>query len=261
MPIRKLLSLKHGSAAVLDGPLYDIGDGPVTIPAGGTAYVTGEGDDTITMGEGSTVVLDTANIINPNGPAIVCTGNATIAFNNDVTLGTTRSKIAAISVGPPGTTVTLQGTGVLELIAGTDCAAIGTDKGSTVGNIVILSGTIIATGSANGAAIGAGKNGTCGDITISGGYLTVTGGSDGAAIGACKNGGCGNITITGGTIYAIGGARAPGIGGAANSSVGTITITTGVTLVNSTKGSGASVSIGGGGATVNIASGANAVQN
>ena len=74
------------------------------------------------------------------------------------------------------------------------------------GNIVIMGGTINATGTLAAAGIG-GRNGECcGNITISGGTITATGGSDGdqyhgAGIGSGASGSFPNtisITITSG---------------------------------------------------------------
>ena len=99
-----------------------------------------------------------------------------------------------------GHTLTIKGTGSLNASSNGWGAGIGGGKGVSCGNIVIQSGTIVATGGINGAGIGSGKNdggSDCGDITISGGTITATGGNNAAGIGIA-NGTCGNIEITAG---------------------------------------------------------------
>ena len=148
-------------------------------------------------------------------PGIKCLGDATIILegNNTVTGG---DQYAGIYV-PGDKTLTIRGTGSLNVTGGFSAAGIG-------GN---------ATGDAN-----------CGSIVISGGTVTATGGSGGAGIGLGANGGeCKDITISGGTVTAKGSDNAPGIGGV-EGIYESITITGDVTKVTATKGPSAQYSIG-----------------
>ena len=148
-------------------------------------------------------------------PGIKCLGDATIILegNNTVTGG---DQYAGIYV-PGDKTLTIRGTGSLNVTGGSSAAGIG-------GN---------ATGDAN-----------CGSIVIIGGTVKATGGSGGAGIGLGANGGgCKAITISGGTVTAKGSENAPGIGGV-EGVYESITITGDVTKVTATKGPLAQYSIG-----------------
>ena len=171
----------------------------------------------VSIADGATVTLrDVENKGDIAGcPGIKCLGDATIILegNNTVTGG---DQYAGIYV-PGDKTLTIRGTGTLNVTGGSSAAGIG-------GN---------ATGDAN-----------CGSIVISGGTVTATGGFGGAGIGLGANGeGCKAITISGGTVTAKGFDQAPGIGGAAGY-YDSITITGDVTKVTATRGSGAQYSIG-----------------
>jgi len=178
-------------------------------------------------------------------PGIKCLGDATIILegNNTVTGG---DQYAGIYV-PGDKTLTIRGTGSLNVTGGSSAAGIGGNAtGDTnCGSIVISGGTVTATGGSGGAGIGLGANGgECKDITISGGTVTATGGSGGAGIGLGTSwGGCKAITISGGTVTAKGSDNAPGIGGV-EGVYESITITGDVTKVTATKGPWAQYSIG-----------------
>lgn len=129
-----------------------------------------------------------------------------------------------------GSTLTIEGTGSLTAEAGSStpgmgAAAIGSGYGTntSLGNIIINGGTIVARGSGGGAGIGGGYetgSGTCsGNITINGGYVKAFGGQSGlgvtggAGIGSGENANYGGtITINGGVVYAEGGADSMSIG-------------------------------------------------
>lgn len=188
-----------------------------------TDYAVGQSYK-VSIADGATVTLrDVENNgkIVDNGtilecrPGIKCLGDATIILegNNTVTGG---DQYAGIYV-PRDKTLTIRGTGSLNVTGGSGAAGIG-------GN---------ATGDAN-----------CGSIVISGGTVTAKGGEDAAGIGLGANSGeCKDITISGGTVTATGSGSAPGIGGA-EGVYESITITGDVTKVTATKGSGAQYSIG-----------------
>jgi len=171
----------------------------------------------VSIADGATVTLrDVENNGDIAGcPGIKCLGNATIILEGDNTV-TGGDQYAGIYV-PGDRTLTIRGTGSLNVTGGSRAAGIG-------GN---------ATGDAN-----------CGSIVISGGTVTATGSSGGAGIGLGASGeGCKDITISGGTVTATGSDGAPGIGGAAGY-YESITITGDVTKVTATKGSSAQYSIG-----------------
>ena len=178
-------------------------------------------------------------------PGIKCLGDATIILegNNTVTGG---DQYAGIYV-PGDKTLTIRGTGSLNVTGGSSAAGIGGNAtgDANCGSIVISGGTVKATGGSGGAGIGLGANGGgCKAITISGGTVTATGGSGGAGIGLGTSwGGCKAITISGGTVTAKGSENAPGIGGV-EGVYESITITGDVTKVTATKGPLAQYSIG-----------------
>ena len=229
-------------------------------------------DHKIALTAGAVVTLDNVTINNSN---ITCQGDAEITL-----IGTNKIKApstnAALRVGNAGTSLTILGSGSLEAIGGSEGAAgIGTgsakNEGKTGGNIIINSGTIIATGSDYAAGIGCGPTAadsddastTCGDITINGGTVTATGGIYAAGIGTgaamCIDKHartiCGKITINGGTVTAATAAELGGAGigtgaffGSGNDGsiveCGDITIANTVTQVTATKGSSSNRSIG-----------------
>ncbi|MBQ7517185.1 MAG: hypothetical protein IJU13_02005, partial [Bacteroidales bacterium] len=163
--------------------------------------------------------------------------------NNTVTGG---DQYAGIYV-PGDKTLTIRGTGSLNVTGGSSAAGIGGNAtgDANCGSIVISGGTVTATGGSGGAGIGLGANGgECKDITISGGTVEATGGSGGAGIGLGVSwGSCKAITISGGTVKATGSDGAPGIGGV-EGVYASITITGDVTKVTATKGPWAQYSIG-----------------
>ena len=178
-------------------------------------------------------------------PGIKCLGDATIILegNNTVTGG---DQYAGIYV-PGDKTLTIRGTGSLNVTGGYSAAGIGGNAtgDANCGSIVISGGTVTATGGSSGAGIGLGANGgECKDITISGGTVPAKGSSGGAGIGLGASwGGCKAITISGGTVTAKGSDNAPGIGGV-EGVYESITITGDVTKVTATKGSWAQYSLG-----------------
>ena len=201
----------------------------------------------VSIADGATVTLrDVENNGDIAGcPGIKCLGDATIILEGDNTV-TGGDQYAGIYV-PGDKTLTIRGTGSLNVTGGSLAAGIGGNAtgDANCGSIVISGGTVTATGSSGGAGIGLGASyGACKDITISGGTVTATGSSGGAGIGlGASEGGCKAITISGGTVTATGSGFAPGIGGAAGY-YESITITGDVSKVTATKGSSAQYSIG-----------------
>ena len=184
----------------------------------------------INLGEYATCGIDLIS-------GITCDGNATIILEGDNTVkGFGRSGIEVKS----GKTLTIMGTGTLNASGHNEHSGAGIGG---EGNIVIMGGTINATGTSGAAGIGSASNGSCGNITISGGTVTAMGGNKAAGIGSGFEGFCGNITISGGTITATGGSDGDyygaGIGSGTHCSIEyttSITITSGVTSVTATRG-------------------------
>ena len=133
--------------------------------------------------------------------------------------------------GDQGSTLTIQGDGKLDVCSNGDAPGIGSEDGNDkhCGRIVILGGTIIASGGRYSAAIGSAWEMRCEGITISGGTVTAEGSSRAAGIGTSANGSVGDITITSGvtkvtakkwsdkTPHSIG-------GGADYTRIGTVTV-------------------------------------
>ena len=177
----------------------------------------------LTLAEGVTFRMVDVTIKNQ----IKCEGNATIRLIGTNVISCTTKYRSGIEAGPTDATLTIDGSGQIEVSGGAYASAIGSGEGSSCGAITINGGTIIATGVDKGAGIGSGYYySSCGAITITGGIVTATGGEEGAGIGSgYYHSSCGDITITGGIVTATGGMYGAGIGsGYFESSCGAITI-------------------------------------
>lgn len=151
----------------------------------------------------SNAYINVDDIQGLNLPCITCADNATIILEGDnFAIG---SQGPGIFV-PSGNTLTIKGTGFLQANGGTieeatsttgqGAAGIGSGYGEDCGNIVILEGTIEATGGYGAPGIGSGMNGTCGDITFSGGdIMAFAGEAAPTAIGIGTDGECTSVTI------------------------------------------------------------------
>ena len=213
------LGLKMTDASVVN--LAGVSEG-ATINVSNGKTITGTLTDedeyltsaTITIEDGAIVTLKDV-VINPDGDfnsgisGITCAGNATIILEGTNTVkGFGLSGIEVKS----GKTLTIMGTGTLNASGhyASSNAGIGGE-----GNIVIMGGTINATGTSAAAGIGGRMGESCGNITISGGTITATGGSYGDQY------------------------HGAGIGGGASYSIDnttSITITSGVEKVTATRG-------------------------
>ena len=181
----------------------------------------------LTLAEGVTFRMVDVTIKNQ----IKCEGNATIRLIGTNVISCTTGDRSGIEAGPTDATLTIDGSGQIEVSGGANASAIGSGYGSSCGAITINGGTIIATGVDKGAGIGSGYyHSSCGAITIKGGIVTATGGKFVAGIGSgTSHSSCGDITITGGIVTATGGMYGAGIGsGDYKSSCGAITITGGI---------------------------------
>ena len=178
-----------------------------TVSNGETITGTLAGSYKISIAAGATVTLKDVTIDGSgNYAGITCLGDATIFLSGTNIVRVYRAGEPGILAGPKGTSLTISGTGSL-------------DVSSDIG----------------GAGIGSGTD-ECGDIIISGGTITAKGGFGAPGIGSGRSNSCGNITICGGTITAKGGGYGVGIGGGWDGSCGDITITDGVTSVTAIKG-------------------------
>ncbi len=163
-----------------DGNLNTL-DRNVTAKDGTCITGTHEGGYEVSIEAGAEVTLDSATYAG----TLTCNGDATIilAGENAVTAIGEAGFDARSGVGiyvPQGSTLTITGDGLLDVKGAdgyTGGAGIGGgDEYTACGNVVIESGTVIATGggSVRGAAgIGGNCNSACGDITIGPGVTKV----------------------------------------------------------------------------------------
>lgn len=206
----------------------------ITLQNGDSVIGTLGADVEISIADGATVTFSGANINNNSKSksascaGITCLGNATInltgGFINNI--NSSSDGHPSIQAGPQGNTLTIQGTGSLNVQGGSNAAGIGGGSGITCGNISLKGGAITACGGQYGAGIGSGQGGTCGNIEIVGGEITATGGEGAAGIGSGSgiNTVCGNIYLYGGIINACGGNGAAGIGSGSGGTCSSIEI-------------------------------------
>ena len=192
--------------------------------------------------DGATVTLNGINLNLPDmipetsrvQGTIQCLGDATIILEKGSENKIEAWKSSGIHVQKKGKTLTIKGSGSLDVRGGFEYAGIG---GCTDSNIVIEDGIINAWSPQKstimvfvpieyngGAGIGGNDDGDNVNITINGGTITASGAKNGAGIGGGEGGHGGSITINGGTIVAKGGEEAAGIGGGEDGSGGNIFI-------------------------------------
>ncbi len=209
----------------------------------------------ITIADGATVTLKDATITclssSTTYDGIALLGDATILLEGENTVKGGYKYNAGIFV-PEEKTLTIDGTGSLNVSSGGAVSAIGAKRSNQIngipgGNIVINGGTINATGGNGGAGIGGCTFANCGTITINGGTVTAVGNDNAPGIGSGNSASfCASITINGGTVTATGNKYAAGIGSGRSGNCGDITIAGTVTQVTATKGELADASIGAG---------------
>lgn len=164
------------------------------------------------IAHGATVTLRDATInkdgwYDGNFAGITCNGDATIILEGGNIVRGSGNWYPGIQING-GCTLTIMGNGSLTVSprnTNIPAAGIGAIEGNDCGNIVILGGSIYATGGSEAAAIGACDDKSCGYITITDGVTRVEATKgDGALLSIGKaNGsdsGCGTVTI-GGTVY------------------------------------------------------------
>ncbi len=200
-------------------------DDAINIAAGVDMTLTGTGGagTYVSCGAGVSLTLDGVTLtptVNASPITFNGAGNTlTLASTNTVTTGSTIGR-AGIRVNS-GVTLTINGSGTLNVTGGLSSAAIGSDRLANYGTIIIDSGNINATaipgmvGSGNnttygGAAIGNGsykfRNGSMpsgGTIYIYGGNIVARSHATcGSAIGGAYRAKAGVINICGGTVDA-----------------------------------------------------------
>ena len=203
-----------------------------TVSNGETITGTLAGSYEISIAKGATVTLKDVNISVSNNelqndwPGITCLGDATIFLSGTNIVRVWRAGWPGILAGPEGTTLTISGTGSLDVSSNSGGAGIGSGT-ARCGDIIICGGTITAKGGSSAPGIGSGALNSCGNITICGGTITAKGGGSGVGIGGGWSGSCGDITITDGvtSVTAIKGENSVNcIGAGDDGSCGTVTI-------------------------------------
>lgn len=182
----------------------------ITVESGVNASIT---FDSVTIDVSSTKGF-CAFYIEPGG-----TANIMLADNSNNTLisGSYRAGLEVICIGESKGTLTIGGSGRLEVKG--DQAGIGGGSGvgdeGCGGKITINKGSVIATGRYGAGIGGGGYNGDGGEITINGGEITAIS-DNGAGIGggySSQGGDGGKIIINGGVVIAKSNNGGAGIGG------------------------------------------------
>ncbi|MDR1448256.1 MAG: leucine-rich repeat protein, partial [Candidatus Ancillula sp.] len=258
------------------GWTYDSTTSVYIINSGADVTITGTTTNKRVVVETSataTVTLNGASITSSSGSPIELSSgaNLTLKLTGSNVLTSNDTIHAGLNV-PVNATITIQSAtgggisteGSLTATGGEHGAGIGGGYSETSGTIIIIGGTIHATGMCNGGAgIGGGSLKGAGDITINGGIIYATGGDGAAGIGGGVLGDGGTIIINGGTTTVVGGYQGAGIGGGSLNSAGDITINGGSIIAQAGEEGGSG--IGGGlagifsGGTVTISSGSTAV--
>ena len=202
-----------------------------TVSNGETITGTLAGSYKISIAAGATVTLKDMTIGGTDNSdyqwaGITCLGDATIFLSGTNIVNVWRAGEPGILAGPEGTSLTISGTGSLDVSSNSRGAGIGSGT-ERCGDIIISGGTITAKGGSSAPGIGSGSLNSCGNIIICGGTITAKGGGSGVGIGSGWSGSCGDITITDGvtSVTAIKDENAVNCIGAGNDGTcGTVTI-------------------------------------
>ena len=156
----------------------------------------------ISIADGATVTLDDVTIdladtSQLDWAALSCEGNCTIVLEGTNKVKSFSYLHSGVFV-PEGKTLTIKGSGSLDVVGNIRAAAIGCGYGEHCGNVVIEGGNITALGGEGGAGIGSGHTGNVGNIIIRGGTVVAEGGKSALGIGCGLFGVCGDIVITDG---------------------------------------------------------------
>ena len=154
----------------------------------------------ISIADGATVTLDDVTIdladtSQLDWAALSCEGNCTIVLEGTNKVKSFSYLHSGVFV-PEGKTLTIKGSGSLDVVGNIRAAAIGCGYGEHCGNVVIEGGNITALGGEGGAGIGSGHTGNVGNIIIRGGTVVAEGGKSAVGIGCGLFGVCGDIVIT-----------------------------------------------------------------
>lgn len=237
-------TLRRGvAAAVIAGivvtsglPVYaktwDISEGSITVEADGEE--DGKSYNKVTQGDKETV-RDTDTVITGKSESNTVTIKSGGGQTSDVTLkdvSIKSDKDAALKVEGDGN-VRLELDGNNELKGGANHAGVEKNDSDSKGTLTIkddngTSGSLTATGGAQGAGIGGGSGSSGSNITISGGTITATGGCNNneagnggaAGIGGGFNGSGTDIKITGGNVTANGSRKPDGTSGCQGAGIG-----------------------------------------
>lgn len=193
-----------------EGTDYDYASGVLTIKTAQELTISTSGSTTdrivVAGSSGADIILSGVDI---NNSAYQGKGALLISGSGDVTItlaeGTENvlkagESCAAIQKDGSGL-LTIGGNGSLTAVGGQFAAGIGGGDGNTASDITISGGTIDVMGGQFAAGIGGGWSGSGKNITISGGAVTADS-SGGASIGGGYDGNAVNIVITGGTVLA-----------------------------------------------------------
>ncbi len=196
---------------------WDEANGVLTI-TGGDVEVSNKDQDTATSHriyiQGTAhVTLDGVNISSAAGAPIEIQDysdtNVTLTLNGSNTLISKTGDKAAIhktrgqqSTSSAAATLTIDGSGSLTAVGGSNAAGIGGGgwRGDTH-NIIINGGTIHATGTGSAAGIGSSNDGSTWNIVINGGNITANG-NPGIGANNYSYGGQKNAAVTGGMVVA-----------------------------------------------------------
>ena len=182
--------------------LESFGD-PVVVRDEATVSGTLGVDRKVVIANGATVTLSDMTMDNSRSKGLTCLGDATIILEGENFIRANRDDSAGLFV-PEGHTLTIKGSGSLEVWGGEYAAGIGaalSDDSSDAGDIVIEGGVIKAVGGFASAGIGASQLTSCGTIAILGGSITAIGGEYANGIGAGWETSCAGVTIENGIDY------------------------------------------------------------
>ena len=212
------------------------GSAVTTIPAGSTGnktfyakwdleripvpYIDGDGNQQVTN---CVLISSTSAALNDGWYAVT----GTVAISSTLTVS---GNVKLILADDCSLTVTGSSNQAGVKVEGANSLAIYAQENGT--------GSLSATGDANGAGIGGGFAKNCGTVAIYGGTVTATSGFSGAGIGGGNLGNGGTVTINGGTVTATAGSSyagnsygATGIGKGCGSDTTKGTLTVGDKLI------------------------------
>ena len=179
------------------------GSAPVVLRDEATVSGTLGVDRQVVVANGATVTLSDMTIDNGDSKGLTCLGDATIILEGENFIRANDDDYAGLFV-PEGHTLTIKGSGSLEVWGGGYAAGIGAGLSNDdfdAGDIVIEGGVIKAVGGFASAGIGASQMASCGTIAILGGSITAIGGEYANGIGAGQESSCADVTIEPGIDY------------------------------------------------------------